>query len=212
MTVSGSKKVFLASVAVLAVPLLCYAAIMSGDGGTWPDDWPSELEPLRDQAVTNEVMHGIQETVYEIPFGKREEFENAWPHILKVKSKGAPLILEKTPSSYGVSGSTMETGVRLLCPPTGAEYGKPGCKDLPEDKGLIAGPPWPQSLMSPTGELPEYVATGLEEWLPFDESQRETWRIRARIDIVLVTDGKIVDLNRIRLPEDTPIIDRRFTE
>ena len=30
---------------------------------------------------------------YLIPFIKREDFESAWPHLLKVKSKGAPLIL-----------------------------------------------------------------------------------------------------------------------
>lgn len=30
--------------------------------------------------------------------------------------------------------------------------------------------------------------------------------------IELVVDGKIVDLNRIPLPRDTPIIDERFKE
>jgi hypothetical protein len=35
---------------------------------------------------------------------------------------------------------------------------------------------------------------------------------RARVDIVLIVDGKIVDLNRIPLPADTPIIDKRFKE
>jgi len=30
--------------------------------------------------------------------------------------------------------------------------------------------------------------------------------------IELVVDGKTVDLNRIPLPEDTPIIDKRFKE
>ena len=32
------------------------------------------------------------------------------------------------------------------------------------------------------------------------------------IRIVLVVDGNIVDLNRIRLPADTPIIDEQFTD
>ena len=35
---------------------------------------------------------------------------------------------------------------------------------------------------------------------------------RARIDIELIVDGKIVDLNRIPLPIDTQIIDKRFQE
>ena len=36
------------------------------------------------------------------------------------------------------------------------------------------------------------------------------YRRRARIDIELIVDGDIVDLNRIPLPTDTPIIDKRF--
>jgi hypothetical protein len=36
--------------------------------------------------------------------------------------------------------------------------------------------------------------------------------VRARIDIELVVDGDIVDLNRIGLPMDTPIIDKRFKD
>jgi len=30
--------------------------------------------------------------------------------------------------------------------------------------------------------------------------------------IILMVDGKIIDLNRIRLPKETPIVDRRFDE
>ena len=35
---------------------------------------------------------------------------------------------------------------------------------------------------------------------------------RVRTEIELVVDGRIIDLNRILLPPDTPIIDRRFQE
>ena len=34
---------------------------------------------------------------------------------------------------------------------------------------------------------------------------------RARIDVELIVDGKVIDLNRIPLPPDTPVIDRRWT-
>lgn len=58
------------------------------------------------------------------------------------------------------------------------------------------------------GELPEYVTSEEEDgrlkWVPADGGHR------ARVDIILITDGKIVDLNRIQLPPDTPIIDNRF--
>jgi len=32
---------------------------------------------------------------------------------------------------------------------------------------------------------------------------------RARVDLTLVVDGQVIDLNRIRLPADTLVIDRR---
>jgi hypothetical protein len=37
----------------------------------------------------------------------------------------------------------------------------------------------------------------------------EQWA-RARVDIHLVVDGEVIDLNRIPLPADTPIIDKRW--
>ena len=49
--------------------------------------------------------------MFDISFSDREQFEKAWPVILKLKSKGAPLILEKAPSYYNVSGSKMGAGV-----------------------------------------------------------------------------------------------------
>ena len=33
---------------------------------------------------------------YAIPFTKREEFESAWPHLLKVKSPGAPIVCARS--------------------------------------------------------------------------------------------------------------------
>ncbi len=66
-------------------------------------------------------------------------------------------------------------------------------------------------------ELPEYVALGGEygsyEWVPahtdfFDRGGIDLYR--ARVDIILIVDGKVVDLNRLQMPADTPIIDNRF--
>ena len=81
---------------------------------------------------------------------------------------------------------------------------------------LVVGPPWPQDLRTENGGLPEYVVTkevdgrltwaapGLADKFPL------VGRYRARVDIELVVDGKIIDLNRIQLPPDTPIVDKRF--
>jgi hypothetical protein len=41
----------------------------------------------------------VEQSHYEIPFTKREEFEAAWPFLLKVKSKGAPIILVRGPKT-----------------------------------------------------------------------------------------------------------------
>ena len=127
-----------------------------GPGGTWPKSWPRELEPLRKQAWTW-VGGLVLQTSYHIPFASREEFESAWPHILKLKSKGAPL--------------TLLRGPHLLVEPNKAA-------------GVIIRLPL------------THVSTG-------------PWSV-TRIE--LVVDGDIVDLNRVPLPADTPIIDKRFTD
>ncbi len=197
----GKKSaILLLVVMTVLLSSLCFALVMISSTGTWPDSWPKELGPYRKQARTLGVAHGIQETVHEIPFDNREDFEKAWPHILTLKSPGAPLILENSPSSYGVSGSTTEAGVRILCP-VGGVTGTPGGKR-----------PWPDYLKSESGELPEYVSKENGKWIPAKRSKRVGFLNRARVDIVLITDGKIVDLNRIPLPPDTPIIDNRFKD
>ncbi len=193
--------VILATVLVSEMGL---ARITTVPEGVWPDSWPKELDPCRKLARTVWVAHGIQETVYEIGFSNRAEFEDAWPHILRLKSKGAPLILERSPSTYDVSGTTAETGVRVLWPAD-------GFVELPDGTRLKAGPPWPEGITSPSGELPEYVVVKEGKWVPFDGKNRDGFLHRARVVVVLITDGNVVDLNRIPLPSDTPIIDRRFS-
>ena len=197
-----SMIVLLAAMTVL-ITSFCFALVLSSDTGTWPESWPKELERYREQSKSLGVAHGIQENVYEIHFQKREEFERAWPHILKLKTKGAPLILERTPSTYSVSGSTAKTGVRILCP-------SGGLTGPSANKMLKAEAPWPDYIKLPSGGLPEYVINQDGKWVAYDGKDRKGGLNRSRVDIVLITDGKIIDLNRIPLPADTPIIDNRF--
>ena len=72
------------------------------DQGTWPKSWPAELEPLRKQARTfaNELESLPPPQHYAIAFTKQDEFESAWPHLLKVKSKGGPIVLRRGPSFW----------------------------------------------------------------------------------------------------------------
>src|SRR5262249_45822626 len=86
------------------------------DQGTWPKSWPKELEPLRKQARTFEGP-AAPNLHYAIRFTTQEEFESAWPHILKVKSKGAPLHLKHGPNFF--LGEHCKASVVVHCPPLG---------------------------------------------------------------------------------------------
>lgn len=175
----ASRSLLLPSLMLIAVLFcggVCLAMMTSREYGTWPDTWPKELEPYRDQAKTLYFATGSNNsTVYEIPFGNRDDFESVWPHILGLKSKGAPLILVSSPFAYGYG--TMKLGVRILS--------------------------WPERGLYTLKD----VATGT--WVA--DRQRASY-VPAHKDIMLVCDGKVIDLNRIPLPPDTPIIDRRWEE
>ena len=150
--------VFVASILFCTVGSV-YALSYGGPGGAWPKSWSKELEPLRKQASTwyhgRKNKAGQQYTCYNMPFANRKEFESAWPHILKLKSKGVSLT-------------------------------------------LISGPHW---------YAPDMIA-GATIWPPLESSAGPASVTR----IFLMVDGKIVDLNRIRLPADTLIIDERFKD
>jgi len=159
---------FLAAIAFCAVCSTAYAIYTGTDKGTWPKSWPKELEPLRKQSRT---LQGslVNLMFYEIPFTNRKDFESAWPHILKVKSKGSPVILLRGPDTR--LGS-IKAGVRIQSPPQ------------TENRGTASA--------------------------PYDTTKGKELPRWARTVIELVVDGDIVDLNRIPLPADTPIIDKRF--
>jgi hypothetical protein len=100
-----------------------------------------------------------------IPFTEREAFEEAWPHLLKVKTQGAPLVLRRGPNFWLGQG---DAGVCIHTPPAG---------ETPVADAKEAGGQWERTIF-----------------------------------IELIVDGDIVDLNRIPLPSDTPIIDERFKD
>ncbi|MBN2180754.1 MAG: hypothetical protein JW715_02480 [Sedimentisphaerales bacterium] len=198
-----SRKFFFAFFAVLFTASLSLASIIIWQKGKWPGPWPKQLEPYRQQTVVVDAGNDIRETIFELSFDNREKFEQAWPEILKLKSKGSPLILEKSPSKYDLSGTVLKSGVRILWPST---------EPVKMNDGSIlrTSPVEFSSITSHSGELPEYVVEKDGKWIPYDEQNLSDVRHRARADIILITDANIVDLNRIPLPPDTFIIDRRF--
>jgi hypothetical protein len=186
------------------------ALVMVDKGGHWPESWPKELEPYRKQAETFQVAEGNQLNIYEIRFRDREDFEQIWPTILRLKSKGAPIRLvscsdaSRDATSMGLFDNKVPA-VRILAPPFNT--------DVVMSLGITSGTEseWPSSVKLPTDELPEYIVNAEDgSWVPEQEvHQAVSFKYRVRIDIELVIDGKIIDLSRIRLPANIPIVDKR---
>jgi hypothetical protein len=103
----------LIGLALLVSPRAARADYAVVDKGIWPDSWPKELEPLRAQARTLEGPMTAHR-MYQIPFTSREQFEAAWPHLLKVKTPAAPVILLRSPYTFP---SNIKAGVIVHCPP-----------------------------------------------------------------------------------------------
>jgi hypothetical protein len=164
--------VFLAAIAVCAVSSVLFADYTVANKGIWPESWPKELEPIRKQARTL-VGPEVENRHYEIPFTKREEFESAWPHLLKVKSKGAPIFLVRAPKTDFMK--IEPAGVLIHSPPAGTD-----------------------KQANPEAPIRGHA------------NARTIWMNTTYIE--LVVDGDIVDLNRIPLPADTPIVDERFKD
>jgi hypothetical protein len=162
---------FLAAIAVCAVCSTASALWLISDTGAWPESWPKALEPLREKSST--MTGSLADLVFHsIPFTNRDEFEAAWPHLLKVRTKGAPIFLVRG-EQWHIGKA--KAGVLVHCPPGGVDPAEP---QLPK---------------------PEFAGS------------REAWMYTTTF-IELVVDGEIVDLNRIRLPAGTPIIDERFKD
>jgi hypothetical protein len=163
---------YLTAIAACAACSTASALWVVSDTGAWPESWPKALEPLRKQSST---IQGSQMDliIHHIPFSNRDDFEAAWPQLLKVKTKGVPIILIRSPGTHWHFGKT-KAGVLVHCPPGGVDPAEP---------------------RSPK---------------PGFESRPEQWLWTTHIE--LVVDGEIVDLNRIRLPTGTPIIDERFND
>jgi hypothetical protein len=196
---------------ILLAPL-CFALVSIEGSGKWPADWPKELEPFRKQAKTISVATGSQEDVFEISFRSREQFEKIWPVIQTLKSDGAPLTLTTAGSPPGWAGlfDNNEPILRIYAPSYTTNTVK-----TPDGKTVQRPvPPWPDSAKLPNGLLPEYVWLSDDKttWVPAEANHNSLkgFEFRARIEIELVVDGNTIDLNRIRLPENTPIIDRRI--
>jgi hypothetical protein len=161
-----------------------YAGYLMRQNGEWPTSWPKELDPLRHHAGLGRFTgtfwrSGKDQLHFGIRFTTREECEAAWPHLLKVKSKGAPIILRSGPSFW--LGWTSH-GVCVHQQPA---IWRVGGGNLPITK----------------------TPRDVKKLLSAQEVREKTIN-----SIELFVDGRIVGLNRISLPKDTLIIDKRVKD
>ncbi|MGV3720529.1 MAG: hypothetical protein ACO1SX_06425 [Actinomycetota bacterium] len=105
-----------AALIVLGLCSAAHAAYSVNDSGTWPRSWPRQLEPLRKQARTF-VGPTVAQQHFAIRFTDRADFEAAWPQLLKVKTKGAPVFLVRSPNFF--LGDGVKAGVIVHSPPVG---------------------------------------------------------------------------------------------
>jgi hypothetical protein len=113
------------TVALIALLTTCavtlHARVTVKDSGSWPDTWPRELDVHRKTSRTIEGPLGGW-LRYEISFKTREDFEAAWPHLLKVRSQNHPITLVSSPHerSGAAKGRPMKAGVMIRSWPTAA--------------------------------------------------------------------------------------------
>ena len=189
-----------------------FGIMIINKGGNWPANWPEVLEPFRPIATTGNFMGGSQATYYYIEFETRDEFESVWPSILKLKSKGAPLTLHNIdkPSTDPNDTRVLYTKpqVLIICPIAGVYQAMP-------DGRYIHKADWTEDIENQLIDdvLPQFVGKDSNGKWSIDPNIVGLRSLQqARIELSLYIDGKVIDLNRIHLPENTPIKDYRKFE
>ena len=197
-----------APVCLLSLTLITASAlVIPHERGDWPEDWPKELEALRERARTTEWATGSQEDSHAIPFETREDFEKYWPVFAKLLQPGAVLTLRSPEKEASAVQDLTAASVVIQAPAASVAFDG--------EKNLRTGFQWPQSAYLPDGTLPEYVVDektddGEKTWVPLPKGEKpKGFQYRARLDITLVCDGAIIDLNRIRFPEGVKVVDAR---
>ena len=113
-----------------------------------------------------------------------------------------PVVLEDGPHLHSTSGTTVTAGVLMLCTPDSRRHDA-----RRHDNETNTGAPEPLRRF---GGLPEYMALAGGKWkASTDRTGASGFLYRARTDIVVVSDGKTIDANRLAIPKDTTVDDRR---
>lgn len=212
-----------------AAPL--HAALFPSNTGDWPKNWPEELEPYRAKSKTLGVGTGIQENIYTIPFESQAEFEKIWPLLLQQTTPGSKVrLLVVSDNEHHAWGKFLKSDkpcVHVFAPSEGwasnpkldmspQELQNKIAQLIKDEQMIHASAPWPKYLLGEDGSLPEFVVAHFDEndgkmkWKPGEiGDDSKGFYNRARVDIELVVDGKVIDLNRLRFPGHVVIVDKR---
>lgn len=185
--------------------------------GVWPENWPEELEPFREQAESISWFASAATLHYIIEFRSREEFEAVWPAVLRLKTEGAPIRLKTVdPPRTAADGARVvrdKPALMINCPPVGVyEIGPDGVYrhvgPWSDNNAFAAGPP--PSMAVERKSDGKWVDWEEVRHLPRDhEDHASIGGVFARVDLTLYVDGNVIDLNRTFIPRDTPIMDMR---
>src|SRR5262249_14130317 len=129
---------------------------------------------------------------------------SAWPHLLSLRSKGAPIVLQPRYIEYKLAPPPYKAAVMVLWPAQ-SNLGAGG-QGLGNEKLLASGPPWPDSVKTADGRLPEWVIEEGGKWVAYTGQTNYGFRYRARVDLIVVFDGEIIDTNRIAFPKGAPVV------
>lgn len=185
------------------------ALVMTDNTGRWPAEWPKELEPLRASARTIGIATGIQQSIYEIEFKDREEFERAWPAILKVRTPGSTVTLyakgDPPPESWGALLHNDKPAVRIYAPSESLVGGLAQSADTTSTASGGSSSQYGQFKQD--GEKHGWVPS---EFPTADPGKATGFIHRARVDLDVVVDGAVIDWDSVVLPPRTPLCDKRL--
>ncbi len=219
----NAKNSLLIAAFVFAVCVASTAqAFMIGHSeGDWPDTWPAELEPLREQAETWIGPIGEYSTLYAIPFTSREQFEDAWPHLLAVLGKNATITFADSSATYvsDVDDEHPRAKALLTCNVTVRQYTAPDGTArwgvFPHYRGSIERSENGELRRSSPPRIVDMDDAFLDSLIKLGELRKiETeagiaYEHQPEVNLILKVDGDIVDPDRIEIPEGFVIEDRR---
>jgi len=133
--------------------------------GSWPPDWPKELDAWRDRATTLRAAPLGQDGFYTVTLEDREAFEKGWAALLDVPHADQPIL------------------------------------------ALVSEPPEDVARTALGGRCPGRPVLQVLYYRSFGKNGEKSQEVV--VGITLFVDGKIVDLNRVRIPAGYRIEDRR---